>query len=212
MTHISCKDVLLEKPLFYRNDFGLRFELGPPEIGVWDDFASIKVNEEYFEIALERALSIFEAVFSATDDVSITYQILSIGRRKIQKSNYLFKQIHDIKERKVIFTRYRDTREKDIAGQYRRWRRVTVSNIKVKDINTRNVLLALIHTDFSFRRPSLPGECFFINRTKGLVLDLYDDRGMDVVALERKTLQDLYKSHNANILDYDRERIDQVFA
>ena len=98
----------LEKPLFYNHTYGLRFEIGPPEIGVWANFEQGRLNEKYFGVALDRALSIFEAVFSPVDDISIAYQIFSDGRRKIQKGNFIFKQINCIKQRKVFFTDHMD--------------------------------------------------------------------------------------------------------
>ena len=92
------------------------------------------------------------------------------------------------------------------------WRRVTISGIKVENVNIRNILLARVNTDFGIRQPSIRGECYLINHAKSLILDLYDDRGMDVVAFEKEALLDLYHSHNELILDFDRERIDRVFS
>lgn len=206
------KEIKLEKPLFYSNDYGLRFELGPPELGVWANFDKRKVNTAYFERALETAISIFEAVFAPTDEISIVYQIFSDGRSKIQKGNYLFKQIKDLEKRTVTFTRHRDLYAQDLEYQCQHWRRVTISNIRVEDVNANNILLSLINTDFSFRKPSVRGECFFLNHTKGIVLNPYDDRGMDVVALQKNALQALYKSHHANILKRNRAQVDRVFS
>jgi len=51
-----------------------------------------------------------------------------------------------------------------------------------------------------------------IDKAKQIVLNLYDDRGMDVVSTSKISLQDLYKSHNHMILEYDREKVDSVFS
>lgn len=209
---MSCEGIKLEQPLFYKNEFGLRFEIGPTTMDVWADFDKGKVNQEYFNIAFDTSISIFEAVFSSTDDISIAYQIFSDGRRKIQKRNYLFKQVNNIKNKEIIFTHHRNIYTEDLDKKCQCWRRATISNIKVKDVNAKNILLALINTDFSFRKPSLRGECFFLNHTKGIVLNLYDDRGMDVVSLKKDSLLDLYRSHNRNILEHNREQIDYMFS
>ena len=200
--------IKLEKPLFYNNAFGLRFEIGLPDIGVWENYEKGKLNNKYFDTALDRSIDIFQAAFTSTDSISIAYQIYSHSRKKIKKGNYLFKQISDIKTKKVIFTEHRDIYTEDLDYKCNCWRRVTISDIKTKDVNFTNILLALINTDFSVRQPSMQGQCFFINHTKGLVLNLYDDRGMDVVALEKNKLIELYKSHSELILEYDREKID----
>ncbi len=56
------------------------------------------------------------------------------------------------------------------------------------------------------------GECFIINKTKSIILNLYDDRGMDVISSNREALIPLYQSHNEWLLNYDRERMDLVFS
>ena len=212
MNSVVCEEIKLEQPLFYNNTFGLRFEIGPAEVDIWTDFDKGILNKEYFNVAFARAVSIFESAFSPNDDISIAYQILSHGRNKIRKGNFLFKQVSNIKNRNIKFTKHREIYSQDLYGKRMCWRRATIPDLKVKDLNSRNILLALVNTDFGSRRqPSLHGECFFINHTKGLVLLLYDDRGMDIVALKKDTLLKLYKSHNAWILDYDREKVDRVF-
>ncbi|WP_299022619.1 DUF3885 domain-containing protein [uncultured Photobacterium sp.] len=206
------EEIKLEKPLFYKNHFALRFEIGPPEIGAWSNFDNENFNEEYFNVALDRAVKIFSTVFSSDDDCSIVYQIYSDGRRKIKNRNFLFKQVSDVKNRKVVFTDHREIYSEDLDYKCECWKRATISNVKVNDVNVDNILIALINSDFGSRSPSLIGECFFINHNNGLVLNLYDDRGMDVVAPKKDALEQLYRRHNDWILDYDRKRIDSVFS
>ncbi len=210
---MGCEEIKLEQPLFYNNTFGLRFEIGPCELDVWANFDKGILNKEYFNVAFARAVSIFESVFSQNDDISIAYQIFSHGRNKIKKSNFVLKQVSDIKNRNVRFTKHREIYSVSLDGKRMCWRRVTVTDLKVKDVFSSNILLALINTDFSSRRqPSIHGECFFINHTKDLVLNLYDDRGMDVVALKKYVLQNLYESHYEWILNRNREQIDRIFS
>lgn len=201
----------LEKPLFYNCNIGIRFEIGPESISLWKDSDHKYINSKYFEEALTRALSIFHTVFDKGDSISITYQIYSDGRRKIRKGNYLFKQIDNLKSKKIEFSDHRDIYVDTIGFKRECWRRVTISNLTASDVKVGNILDAMINTDFGIRQPSLPGECFFINHDKGIVLNLYDDRGMDVIAGNKKALNALYKKHNSWILDYDREKIDAVF-
>ena len=207
------KNITLEQPLFYNNIFLLRFEIGPAEAEIWTDFDNDRLNEEYFDIALTRSESIFDACFSPLDNISISYQIFSYGRQKIKKGNFIFKQINNIKDRDILFTKHRDIHLDTLEYKCQFWHRVTISNLKTQDINVKNLLKASVNTDFSrFRQPAIKGECFFINHSKGIVLLLYDDRGMDVVASEKESLLDLYKIHNDWILDYDRELIDRIFS
>ncbi|RXZ43906.1 DUF3885 domain-containing protein [Crenobacter cavernae] len=205
-------EIKLEKPLFYNNPFGLRFEIGPAEIGVWANRERRLLNEKYFSTALERAISIFNAAFSSSDAISIAYQIFSDGRRRIKKGSYFLRQIKTNKAEEITFTDHKELYSEDLSYKCECWRRVTVSGLKVEDAEINNILLALINTDFGSRQPSITGECYFINHTKGLVLNLYDDRGMDVVSLKKETLLPLYNTYNKWLLNYDREQMDHVFS
>lgn len=200
----------LQKPIFYNWPIGLRFEIGPNEIELWKDFERKTCNEEYFEVSLARAISIFEAVFGKDDDIEIIYQQYSDGRKKIRKGNFIFKQIEATKTSLAKRSDARDIYELDYKSQC--WKRLNISSLFIEDINYKNILLSLIHADFGCRAPSMRGECFFINKTKNIILNLYDDRGMDVISSNREALLPLYKSHNDWLLDYDREKMDLVFS
>ena len=47
-------EIKLERPLFYKSPFGLRFEIGPSDQEIWsDESKSLKIK--YFNVALERS-------------------------------------------------------------------------------------------------------------------------------------------------------------
>ncbi|MDF3196593.1 DUF3885 domain-containing protein [Pseudomonas sp. 1928-m] len=209
---MSQNEITLEKPLFYNNPFGLRFEIGPTEIGAWVNREKRKFNEKYFDAALERAQRIFDTAFSPLDDISIVYQIFSDGRRKVKKNDYILRQINTIITNEILFSKHREIYSENLNYKCQHWHRVTVSGLKTENVNINKILLSLVNTDFGVRSPSVGGECYFINHTKSLVLNLYDDRGMDVVALKLETLLPLYKTHTEWLLSYDREHIDEVFS
>jgi len=204
-------DIKLERPLFYKSPFGLRFEIGPSDQEIWND-ENETLNSEYFSLALERAMSIFKAVFESSDDTAIAYQIFSDGRRKIKKRSFIFKQVKSLDNANIDLTDHRDIYSENLDYKCECWKRVTISGITAAEIDVEQLLKAAINTDFSSLKPQFNGECYLINRTKQLVLFLYDDRGMDVVSTNKETLNALYKSHNELILDYDRENIDLVFS
>lgn len=206
------KGIKLEQPIFYNNKFGLRFEIGPSDIDIYKGAATRGFNEAYFDTALIRALSIFEEIFNEDDDVSIIYQVNLNRRNRIRKSNFIFKQIKDVEKREVVCTKYRslDTEYYDCISY--RMNKTVISGIKTKGINVKNIFIDLINTDFGTRNPLLKGRCLLVNHTRALVLDLYDDRGMDIVASKKSTLNSLYETNLEFILDYDRKRIDEVYS
>jgi hypothetical protein len=205
-------DIKFEKPLFYNSSIGLRFEIGPTDIDVWANYDKYQLNETYFNLALDRAINIFETVFEKNDNISIVYQIFSDGRRKIKKGSFIFKQIKELNTRNITFSDHRDIYSEDLNFKCECWRRVTISGIKVHDVNYKNILNSLVNADFGIRQPSMKGECFFINHDKRIVLNLYDDRGMDVIAIQKQALENLYQKHNEWILGYDKEQIDKMFS
>jgi len=203
--------IKLERPLFYNCPYGLRFEIGPANVEIWNE-DNKSPNSEYFDLAFERAMSVFNASFETTDEIELSYQIFSDGRRRIKKRGFIFNQISNIEKSKIEFSSHRDIYPDDLDYKSECWKRVTISGITAADVNSEQILSAAINTDFGTRKPQIRGECYIINKTKRLVLNLYDDRGMDVVSTDKEALQALYKSHNKMILDYDREKIDKVFS
>jgi hypothetical protein len=189
------------KPLFYNWPIGLRFEIGPDEI---------ELCEEYFETAHKRAVTIFEFFFSQDDEIEIIYQQYSDGRKKIRKGNFIYKQISLKQKEQVHCSDIRDIYELEYKCEC--WKRLNIFNLKIEDIDYKNILLSLVNTDFGSRKPSMRGECYFINRTKSVILNLYDDRGMDVIGATKESLLPVYKYKNEWLLDYDREKMNSVFS
>ena len=204
-------DIKLERPLFYNSPFGLRFEIGPSDQEIWND-ENKKLNRKYFSVALERAMNIFQGVFDPSDNIEIVYQIFSDGRRKIKKRSFIFKQVKSLANANIDLSDHRDIYSEDLDYKCECWKRVTISGITASELDTVQLFKAAINTDFPSLQPQFNGECYLINRTKQLVLNLYDDRGMDIVSSNKESLNGLYKSHNNLILDYDRESIDKVFS
>ena len=203
-------DLKIQKPLFYSWPIGIRYEIGPENIALWQDQNKTTLNEVYFQQSLERAIKIFERAFQASDDIAIIYQQYSDGRRRIRKRDYVFKQVRGLKSNNIIFSDVRNIYKLEFKSHC--WKRAYISKITVKDINYKNIFISQTNTDFSTRIPSMSGECFFINMSKDLILNLYDDRGMDVIATSPETLRGLYSEFNEWILDYDRDQIDKVFS
>lgn len=210
---MEIDDIKLERPLFYKNTLALRFEIGSPDIRIWTDPQRKCYNETYFSNALARALTIFESAFSPDDDMSVVYQIFSDGRRKIKKQSFIYQQIKKKPNKTIKLTDHRELYADQLSYKQECWRRSTISGLKTADLKVENLLSAILNTDFGKdRNPRLRGECYFVNHSKNLVLFMYDDRGMDIVAAERSALVPIYNEHQQWILDYDRPQIERIFA
>lgn len=203
--------IKFEKPFSYKNNYALRFEIGPNDVNLWRDGPSKTFNEEYFSIALNRAKAIYESVFSPDDKVSVVFQIYSDGRKRIKKRSLLFKSIHCKDSSKISYSLHRDIYVDSLNTKRQHIARVRIIDLTTAQIDITNILTAIINTDFK-RYPALNGECYIINNTTGLVFHLYDDRGLDVVSENKESLHELYQTHSELILAHDRNRIFNMFS
>jgi len=74
---------------------------------------------------------------------------------------------------------------------------------------------ALLWSSLSYEmpiEPRLPAVSHFADLERGILLHVYDDRGMDVTALTAAPLLPLYKQFDGWLLDYDQERMAAAFA
>ncbi|MBM3618782.1 MAG: DUF3885 domain-containing protein, partial [Alphaproteobacteria bacterium] len=60
-------------------------------------------------------------------------------------------------------------------------------------------------------KPTADFETYFIDYDSAIIAWPYDYRGLDLVANDKKSLQEYYHSFNDWILDYDRAKIDDTF-
>ena len=60
--------------------------------------------------------------------------------------------------------------------------------------------------------PKAPVLSWLADFDAGVMLHVYDDRGMDVRALHRSTIEQIYRQFDAWLLDYDRPRMAVAFG
>ncbi|WP_299869699.1 DUF3885 domain-containing protein [uncultured Roseobacter sp.] len=60
-------------------------------------------------------------------------------------------------------------------------------------------------------RPAATGSLYFVDFENRIVLHPYGDRGMDVIAMRREALSDLYRSRDSWLLEHDMARMKTLF-
>ena len=60
--------------------------------------------------------------------------------------------------------------------------------------------------------PKAPVVSFMVDLQRGILVHVYDDRGMDVIALKRDPLAEIYRTRNEWLLDHDRGRMIEAFG
>jgi len=203
----NFKGLTLKSPLFYNWDASLRFDLQPnAENPITPDMS------EYFETVLNRSTQILDSVFSSDDDIFIVlHQFKGRSRKKIKLGNFAFKQITDLNKGDVEFSVVKRLYEPNDNNEI--WNRAIVKS-KVLNLNNKELLQAISYTDFPSNKHRIQFETFIINISKKIIFHMYDDRGLDVTASDKKSLAPIYHKHKNWLLDYDidmmHERIKDV--
>lgn len=87
------------------------------------------------------------------------------------------------------------------------WRAVALRDRAMRDV----LLWVAIAYELPIA-PKAPVQSWLVDFERGLMLHVYDDRGMDVRALEKDAIAPLYREHDAWLLAHDRPRMRRAFA
>ncbi|MEK4370030.1 DUF3885 domain-containing protein [Paenibacillus sp. FSL R5-0473] len=202
-------NLILKPPLFYAWDVSIRFELGNPLM--------FRLNKEhYMEQVYYRSLELFQALHDQEDEVLFITQayFADKSKNKVKKLNLYRKYIK--KKEPIRALRHEILPHFDCEpdglpdpnpkkNMYRYWTRCRVGDLKYSQF-----IKAICNHDVGMK-PMIYHRVYFINISKKTIFHIYDDRGCDVISPSREGLTDIYKEFNDWILEYDRERMNNVF-
>lgn len=192
----------IKKPLFYNWNIWIRFDLQwkNPSKDSDDCF-----TDKYFNDVQYRAKKLLEYTFESDDEVIIVLNSFKLRKRKIKKSNFIFKQILNFNKEDILFKKIKWLYQTDDSfNQAIIW-------VKFSTLNYSEIFVGISHKDFWNMQPYIWEEVFFINITKKIIFHMYDDRWLDIIASDKNMLEPIYNKYNDWILDYDRKKIDEVF-
>ena len=203
-----CMDIIskLEPALFYKHAYGLRFEIGPPEVGALKPDRSL--NPPYFEEALRRAITLFESVFENEAAVILVLQQFSSGRKKIPLTHPLLALASKAGTTGIQFSKRQDVEPRNLQKRKQHWNRATVT-VRKADADWGKILDLMLYSDCG---AGWEGDCYLLNPRRTLAFHLYDDRGLDVVAVGKDELEPIYRRHRDWILGYDEPVISRMFG
>jgi hypothetical protein len=184
----------LEPPLFYNWNIGIRFELGDPN----------EENDEiYMDRVLKRAKTLLQTLHKKGDEIFIVCYFDQLHRKPYKKLNvftpFLTRKNIKYQIKHHVFP-FRDP-EDDEANEW--GNHMLLLKCEVADIKLTRIIRAFFYSDM----PRL----YFINIKKETIFSIYDDRGCDLVATKKETIEEIYHVFNDWILDYDRSRINKLF-
>lgn len=187
----SFGDMELLSPLFYKSPIAIRFEIGDP----------LEHNKaRYIENTVYRAYCIFQALFQDDDNVYVVVDSLE-ARRDIDIVRSLIHNCANAYHFAFCAKNDEYTCERHVM------------KVCVADIDVKYLLEEIAWSDIDGKRTAnLASSVYVLNPRNQLIYYLYDDRGLDVVASSKIDLQDIYNTFHDWILEYDRKKIDKIFA
>ncbi|WP_440118947.1 DUF3885 domain-containing protein [Paenibacillus sp. QZ-Y1] len=201
------QNLTFKPPLFYSWSVSIRFELGNPRM--------FRLNvEHYMEQVYDRSLELFRALHDQEDEVFIITHahFADEPRNKVKKLNLYRKYIkkkEPIRALRLEILPDVDCKPNEIPAprnnMYMYWARCRVEDLKYSQF-----IKAICNHDVGMK-PMIHHRVYFINISKKTIFHIYDDRGCDVISASREELMDIYNEYNDWILDYDRERMNNVF-
>lgn len=211
LAHIFNQAVLdigmkkLEQPIFYNAPVGIRFEIGYLMPIYIKKFFINTLNPAYVNSTLERATTIYSHLQSAPNLLRI--DCLSDEKKEKKSIADICKYAGLPLPHEKVIEMLPDELENDMYIRQIQlyW------DLSKFNFSPNKLLLEIIKGDLS-GYPQFVQNTYFINSKDSILFHLYDDRGLDVVAKDKSSILSLYRDYNDWILDYDREKIDSLFA
>jgi hypothetical protein len=191
----------LDAPLFYRWPVGLRFDLG-----------GRACTPGEADGVVQRATGLFEAVFPPEDSCTVVAQDWTGDDSRWSGFAHL-SPLFDFAESQLVGLAGSGARvevqaleEPDVGPQTLTW-----VDQAARGFRYELVLKGIADADHG-RSPAISSRVYFVNVRTCIIVHMYDDRGLDVIASDKDALHGLYHDFNAWILDHDRARIREIFS
>ncbi|MEX0327602.1 MAG: DUF3885 domain-containing protein [Ruegeria sp.] len=197
---ITCDE--FPHAMFYEFEVGLRFELGGEGV------PTSRPIQRFIQ-AFERVDAISSKLFENSnslwllsswygDECPKNDRLTVFKKCGISKSlfRYLGATSHEVE--------YDD--DKAELVDYRHWYAAELDGID----KLREVLWLALGSELGIK-PTVHATVYIVDFEKSIALHPYDDRGMDVVSMERGHLSALYNAHRSWLLDYDIPRMKDIF-
>ncbi|UOO43785.1 DUF3885 domain-containing protein (plasmid) [Priestia megaterium] len=204
------ENLILSPSLFYSWKNSIRFEISNPLIPYY--------KKEHLEQAFYRSIRLFEAVFGEEDELLLVTDVHAIKKDIFLQKRPLNVYLKYIKDKKKLYqlshyllpSVFDEEDDQSITHRF-------ILSCKKSELKYVQLLKAICYEDFTHpsnilkSNPQSGYDIYFINLSKEIIFHLYDDRGCDVLASNKESIEFLYEEYNHWILDYDREEIDLLF-
>ena len=177
---------------FYRWPLGIRFELG-------------------LEAFRERVPKLYEFVFTPEDSCVVVSQdwpedIAPSARKRYFRVFSLpetFDSENPLSLQRLEITTTDEGEQETFSLQW--------AHLPARSFRYASVLESIANAEHA-KTPSVSGRVYFLNPATAVIVHMYDDRGLDVIAARREALVPIYQKFNHWVLDRDRERIARALS
>ena len=158
---------------FIEHNFSVHLQLEKNLSQFKDD--SDELNELYFENVYKNAISIFEDLFQIDDDIFLVTHIRS--EIPLTRKNGIY--IKYVKNPNIYKLEYKKVYLEDEQEQIIQYSLLC----QREQLSYKQLIKAICNQDFRSLKPRLKDkntyypEIFFINKSKNVILNIYDDRG-----------------------------------
>jgi len=193
----------LTHPIFYNSPIGIRFNIGDNGNDVYIDESreELSVNPNYVTACLERSLKIYHSLKSEPDLLAIEGYLCE--NESVEDFISSVVSATDSPQPNEIKSELTRDDEDEFVHVFLLW--------NLNDFNPNKLLEEIIKSDLGSGNFFLSSSVYFVCTKDNVLFHLYDDRGADLVADKKEKIQHIYYELNDLILDYDREKIDDIF-
>jgi hypothetical protein len=182
--------------LFYQHEGALRFELSVSG-----------TNTEMFMTAYRKAEHICNDIFEQEKEIGVCLSFYGEGTF-LSGLNFF----RELKEANII-----------IPKSYSAWTEIEIDDFdgsvlkrtfiffKSPYSTLSAVLWGALAQDLGIK-PRVVGSSYLVSNNGEFIVHPYDDRGMDVISLNKEALLGLFSTYNKWLLDYDRPEMERVYS
>jgi len=188
----------LKHPIFYNCQYGIRFEIGVGDVYNKD----MTPRKEYVENALSRVMTIYNNGIKSP--AILLWEVYPQSEEDKSNFEILF-------SKKIIPILAQEEFSQDIdIDNYSIKQTQLYWDLKKFKVPMDKVFHEIILGDLGGSEAFI-SSIYLFDVENHVMLHLYDDRGLDIVAYDKNTLIPIYQQFNTWILDYDRNKIEKIF-
>ena len=193
----------LTHPIFYNSPIGIRFNIGDNGNEVYIDKLGkeLLVNLNYIMACLERSLKIYHSLKSEPDLLAIEGYLCE--NESVEDFISSVVSATDLPQPNEIKSELTHDDEDEFIHVFLLW--------NLNDFNPNKLLEEIIKADLGSGNFFLTSSVYFVCAKDNVLFHLYDDRGADLVTDKKEKIQHIYYELKDLILDYDSEKIDDIF-